>query len=298
MTPLWQRLDSREDASVNFIQKTPDQGAWEARYVQRQADYAIAYLSSHTGCKHACRFCHLTATGQTMMQPATLEDFVRQAEQVLAVYRERREQGMPAIDRLHFNFMARGEALSNPSLCQQSQAVFQALRAVAGREGITQVKFLVSTIYPRDFTGNLAESFSDPDVILYYSLYSMNPAFRKRWLGQAHPAEIALDAIASYQQTTGNEVVLHWAFIEGANDQDESIDAIAQAVTARGLRVRFNLVRYNPHDQRHGQEPTEARLQQLFDRLGRQLNNPNSRIVPRVGRDVYASCGMFWEGDL
>ena len=288
----WSTLSSCQDASVNHALPTPDGGHWESRYVQRVDRYFICYLSSHTGCAYSCRFCHLTATKQTMMAPATFEDYLQQADRVLDTYRERRDNGLPPAEYMHFNFMARGEALANPCLVERSSELFEALGQRAEDVGLP-ARFLVSTILPRDFNANLADVLADERAVPYYSLYSVNPKFRKRWLPKALPAEEALARLAQFQQDTGRKVVLHWAFIEGQNDSFEDVEATLDAVEQAGLKAKFNLVRYNPHDARHGQEPSEAHLQALFDRISGRLNHPGSRIVPRVGFDVKASCGMF-----
>lgn len=290
----WNTLSSAQDASVNHTLSTPDGGHWESRFVQRTSDYFICYLSSHTGCSHSCRFCHLTATGQTMMTPATVEDYLRQADKVLATYQKKLEEGQPAAQRLHFNFMSRGEALSNPHLLERSSELFQALGDRAQAFDLP-ARFLVSTILPRDFSADLSQVLADDRSHPYYSLYSVSPKFRKRWLPKALPAQEALALLADFQKQTGRKVVLHWAFIAGENDQQADVEATLDAVEASGLKAKFNLVRYNPHDARHGVEPSEERLQQLFDLIAGRLGQPGSRIVPRVGYDVKASCGMFIE---
>lgn len=291
----WQELRSHEDASINLVHPTDDGGFWEARFVQRTDDYFIVYLSSHSGCQKACRFCHLTATGQTMMTPATVEDYLAQADQVLERYRALRDARGQTEQRMHYNFMARGEALSNPHFVAHASDLFARLGERSEALGLP-ARFLVSSILPQDFTGSLEQVFADERAMLYYSLYSVDERFRKRWLPKAMPAAQALDRIAAFQAATGREVALHWAFIEGENDSDESLDATLDAVTSRGIRAKFNLVRYNPHDARHGQEPGQERLDALFARIQERLPHPRSRIVPRVGHDVKASCGMFIEG--
>ena len=294
----WQSLASAQDASVNHTLATADGGHWEARFVQRVTDYFICYLSSHSGCNHSCRFCHLTATGQTTMAPVDLPGYLAQADQVLATYRAKIAAGLPAAQRMHFNFMARGEALSNPHLLARSSELFQALGERAADLGLP-ARFLVSTILPRDFSADLTDVLADERSLPYYSLYSVSSRFRKRWLPKALPAEEALVLLADFQRRTGRKVVLHWAFIEGENDSLADVDATLDAVESVGLKAKFNLVRYNPHDARHGQEPSESHLQVLFDRISQRLGQAGgpsgSRIVPRVGHDVKASCGMFIE---
>lgn len=258
----------------------------ECRYVQRERDYFIVCLSSHTGCRHACRFCHLTATGQTMMAPAGTHDYVTQAVRVL----QHAEGAAPDATRVHFNFMARGEALSNPDFLSQSSLLFELLGNLVPD---LRARFLVSSILPAGFEGRLDRILSDPRSKLCYSLYSMKPAFRRRWLPRAMPAEKGLDLIADYQARTGRQVTLHWAFIAGENDNPDDVGAILDALRARGIEAKFNLVRYNPHDDRHGAEVDDQQMHSLFRMISSALGSTGSRIVPRVGHDVKASCGMF-----
>ena len=286
------RLPSSQDRSINLVLAHADGGFFEHRLVQRDDAKVLVYLSSHTGCAYSCRMCHLTATGQTMMTEASAEGYADQARAVLVEYAQRVAQGQPAAQTVHFNFMARGEPLANRALVDRPNTVYEPLAQQAAALGLAP-RFLVSSILPRDFTGDLSTVFSDPRAALYYSLYSLQPAFRKRWLPKAMDPARALDLMADCQVKTNGTMALHWAFIEGENDQDEAIDEVVEAVRSRGLRVKFNLVRYNPHDRRHGQEPSEARLQAIFARLSQGLGHADSRIVPRVGFDVKASCGMF-----
>ena len=288
-------IESSLDASVNHVVPSVDGGYYEARYVRRVPDRWICYLSSHSGCDKACRFCHLTATGQTMMRPASMADYIGQANAVFETHRRLVEGGAPHGSKLHYNYMARGEPLENPSLLGEPGEVCAKLGQMARQRGLDHAH-KVSTIIPGSFRGRLPTILADPKSQLYYSIYSVNPKFRKRWLPKAMPAREGLDLVADYQSVTGRTVVLHWAFIEGENDGERDLDALLEEVSIRGIRAKFNLVRYNPHDGRHGREPDEARLQVLFDKVAASLGGLGSRIVPRVGFDVSASCGMFVDG--
>ncbi len=286
----WKILKSHEDASVNFIKEMADDGFFEARFVQREPHYFIVYLSSHTGCNKSCRFCHLTATKQTMMTPATLEDYLEQADQVLDYYASRNKERTEQI--VNFNFMARGEPLANPVVLYNSKELFDKLGAKAESLGL-KPQFMVSSIIPEDFNVDLADIFSDERANLYYSLYSTQEKFRKRWLPKAKNCQTSLDMIADFQAKTGREIALHWAFIAEQNDSLEELNKTMEDVKSRGIKAKFNLVRYNPHSDRYGYEPEEQHIIQLFNVVQSYLSNPKSRIVPRVGHDVKASCGMF-----
>lgn len=300
----FQTLISSEDASVNHILKTEDGGAFECRFVRRTPEYFIVYLSSHSGCDRACRMCHLTQTGQTMMTPASHYDYVAQARQVLARYKaERTLADDPAF--INYNFMARGEPFANAAILNGGHpALFRALLEETRLAGVGRAQLNYSTIMPASLGDRSLVSFlgpSHPGLNIYYSLYSMRPAFRRRWLPKALDPNVALDALAQFQHTAADygrepgEIVLHWSFIKGQNDDEETVDEIIKAVKDRGLKTRFNCVRYNSYSPAQGAEPDERTLAYLTSKLSEAFGDARSRIVPRVGMDVKASCGMFLE---
>lgn len=290
MTITWQTLKSHEDASVNFIKSTSDGGFWEARFVQREPHYFIVYLSSHTGCNKSCRFCHLTATKQTMMTPASLEDYLEQAEQVLNYYKSLNKDKNEKI--VNFNFMARGEPLANPVVLYNSKELFDKLSEKALALGL-KPQFMISSIIPDDLPVKLEHIFNNERATLYYSLYSTDNQFRKRWLPKSMDCFKALDMISAFQKNTNRPIVLHWAFIKDQNDNIQQLHSTMKMVNEKGINAKFNLVRYNPHSERYGFEPDETKIIQLFDIVKSYLPHSKSRIVPRVGHDVKASCGMF-----
>jgi 23S rRNA (adenine2503-C2)-methyltransferase len=62
--------------------------------------------------------------------------------------------------------------------------------------------------------------------------------------------------------------------------------------------VHVNIVRYNPPDpRRHGVEPPEEVIQRNARIYQSRLPYARVRIIPRVGYDVHASCGMFFAPD-
>jgi 23S rRNA (adenine2503-C2)-methyltransferase len=292
---------SSDDLSVNVVWHLPStsgQGrAIEARYVRRSDDYFIVYLSSHTGCSQACRFCHLTATRQVTMDDATAEDFERQALHVLAHYDAEVAAGRQArAARVHFNWMARGEPLLNPEMTQRPDRILPQLARLAAARGLA-CQFNVSTIFPGATALDTLEPLaSQPGVQLFYSLYSLEPAFRKRWLPKARDPHQVLEWLARMQQKHRVPVTLHWALIDGANDSESVAQDVAAAVDASGVRAKFNLVRYNPFSDAQGREAGEQAISTTFSIMSRATDASRSRVVPRVGFDVKASCGMFVQG--
>lgn len=290
------QLTSKVDASVNRVSGHPSGGLVEARFVQREPRYFICYVSSHTGCNKGCRFCHLTQTAQTAMTDLTIDEIVDQAEGILKHYDTLIDAGGEPSKVVHFNFMARGEALANHHIIDAGDELVERLGLAAQARGLHSL-VKVSTIWPKEMTGvAVADIFGRHQPDIYYSLYSTNPEFRRRWLPRAAPHTEALAALAAWQHDTRKIPVLHWAFIAGANDDPATIDGICAAVTDAGLRADINIVRYNPHSDRQGTEPSEKVIDAAVDALRVGLPGARVRVVPRVGVDVAASCGMFVGG--
>lgn len=283
---MLQKLTSRIDRSVNYIQLTTP-GKLEARYVHREgAPYFIVYLSSQTGCDQACRMCHLTATGQTKMRDATIEELVTQGRTVL------QNCEPPEVEYLHYNFMARGEPLNNLSIRNDNQELFRRLTEEALRLGFSS-KFLISTIMPKSLDRRLIEVFDGSiHPYVYYSLYSMRDSFRKRWLPKAMSPHLALEQLKEWSDHTNNKPKVHYAFIRGENDDERSVVEVCRALLEYGLAPDINIVRYNPYSPKQGEESPEEVVQANANVM-RELLGSHVKIIPKVGYDVQASCGMF-----
>lgn len=283
---LTQTLPSCEDQSVNFV----FDNMMEARYVRRVDDYFICYLSSHTGCNKSCRFCHLTQTGQVDMVDATISDYIKQAMLVLDYYDTLEK---PA-KKVNFNFMSRGEVLANQVFLNHANEILGALKEMASKRGL-ESKFNISTIMPNEVADiDLSSLISNEyNHMFYYSLYSINPSFRKKWIPKSLSVDDALTKFKSWQDATGRILALHWAFIENENDDEQDVKTLLAKINEHGLDAKFNLVRYNPYSEKQGQESSEEIIERNFSLIATDLKNTQSRIVPRVGFDVKASCGMF-----
>lgn len=287
--PLKTLLKSNEDRSVNFVFENKT----EARFVQRQDDYFIVYLSSQNGCNKACRFCHLTQTGQTSFEDASLQDFIEQASTVLDYYDQNKTKEAQIV---HFNFMARGEPFANRIILENSKELLAALENLASKRSLKS-KFLFSSIFPQELeTLSLNDVFKNcsQEILIYYSLYSVNTSFRKKWIPKSLAPGVALKKLAEIKDMSNIKIGIHGAFIEGENDSPQDIENMKRALTEFEIPFRFNLVRYNPFSNSQGVETNFERLEEILKEF-KQIAQESSRIVPRVGFDVKASCGMFIE---
>lgn len=293
-------LRSQEDKSINFISPTPDNGAIEARFVQRTDDTIIIYLSSATGCNKACRFCHLTQMKQTMMTDVTIAGYLKQANDVMTLLIK--EEKLSGVRTVHFNFMARGDALANLHFINYRDIVINELARLAESNGLIP-KFKISTIFPSDgLFGNGKRNLKlwvqntlemHPGVEFYYSLYSLEPAFRKRWI----PKSIDPELIGEVFYGTTNKVRIHHALIEGENTSEEDVDSIRNWLSRYGITTCVNIVRYNPFNESSGEEPNSASILKYVNRIKESPYIGDVHIVSRVGFDVKASCGTFYSGE-
>ncbi len=285
-------LFSALDESVNFVHKD-ENGILEARYVRRADDYFVCYLSTQYGCELACRFCHLTQTGQTSTKHAGVMDVLKQADTVLQYYKSTNK---PA-ERVNFNFMARGDFLNNPILMDEFEWLKQELLHLSRFYGINQVHVNISTIVPKNIKIEDFSSFKPNDLEglktnIYYSLYSVMPHFKRKWIPNRLFWAEALGILDQLKREKRiDNIIIHSCFIEGENDDLLDVKYMCNAIQGQGYR--FNLVRYNPYSEKQGKETSEENLQRIFKGISQALGEENCKIVTRVGEDIYASCGQF-----
>jgi adenine C2-methylase RlmN of 23S rRNA A2503 and tRNA A37 len=256
----------------------------ETRFVQRTPERFIVYVSSMLGCDKACRFCHLTQTGQTNATCLTEDEMVEQARTVLG------EVGNAGAQTVHFNFMARGEPMSNPAV---NRNLFIRLAQLAASHGLMS-RIKISSILPDDvWTHDPKDLHAEgcPPVDFYYSLYSTDADWRRRWIPKAMAPTDAMIWLLKFQKETGQRVILHWALIDGENDRVEDARSAAALAKSLGVQADFNLVRYNPANGKSREAP-EERIQSFLKEMEGGVHG-RIRMIPRVGADVAASCGCF-----
>ena len=284
-------LKSTVDDSVNFIFDGNYPGYMEARYVRRSPKYFACYLSSQTGCNQGCRMCHLTATKQTKKDDVGLRQYLEQANAVFEHY----DNNCEPAEIVHFNFMARGEAFNNPEFMTCGRELFDKLGAESIKRNLFP-RFLISTIMPECISGvSLSKTFPVIHPEIYYSIYSVNPDFRNKWLPKAMPVDEALKVLKDYQENTKKIIKLHWAFIEGENDSEDDMALLCHKVRSSGLRVDIAIVRYNPYSDKYGKESHIDVINRNVDILKSLMPFSKIKMITRVGPDGKASCGMFVE---
>lgn len=301
---------SKQDQSFNIIFKN---GA-EARFVRRDSKFVI-YVSSQGGCKQACRFCHLTQKGLTNEYCMSAEEIEAQA---FAVYKHAVETLKPfEVSRIHINFMARGDAFLNdavfePKLYTDIEQSFW-LEGQDNWVGVVPIKYNVSTIMPdsvdiKERVRKLAQIRGEyrVDIRLYWSLYSMDGDFRRRWMPRAAaPSDVHRWISRALDHNYYMPIRTHLALIKDTNDGIDAIDAMVKFCYMIPCYEGTNIVAYNPFDDK-SEETEQERIDEIMVQFRRQYSfyldaskhlhpcqfNPIKQIS-RVGFDVQASCGLF-----
>lgn len=126
---------------------------------------------------------------------------------------------------------------------------------------------------------------------IYYSAYSPYEKFRKRWLPKAHSFGIGMRFLQEWQYM-GGECRLHFCFIEGENDSVSDVEHLCQAIYDHKIHANVNIVRYNPPNDK-SRESTEEVIERNVKIIKERMPYSQVKVIPRVGLDVFASCGTF-----
>ena len=108
-----------------------------------------------------------------------------------------------------------------------------------------------------------------------------------------------MDKLKEYEKYTDNikPFTFHFALIKGENDHLDDVKKMADIIDSYDFKqTKLNIVGFNPHPSLNYEE--SDKVNDIFEIMKNVVNDVNiqtnkSRIVDRVGKDVYASCGMF-----
>ncbi len=287
-------LRSTQDDSVNVILKSIDRGLYETRFVRRHPGKAIIYVSTQDGCSQGCRMCHLTATHQKRRSDANLDMVCKQIDRHTVSIQECIEE----IDRVHINFMARGEPLSNYGIASIVEGVENYIFSDGPLADIdVDKRIIISTIFPKKvILSDVERIYGVPSSNIYYSLYSACDKFRKKWLPNSLPAAEALQIMRHFCSIYGKRPVLHFCFIEGENDSVRDVEAVANLINDYVPQAKINIVRFNPAHNMSNRESSFDLILKNVALIKSICSGVSLKLIDRVGFDVKASCGMFVTG--
>lgn len=237
-------------------------------------------ISSQIGCTLACPFC---CTGS---QPfAGNLSGAEIVAQLLHVIGDLRADPPPAglHPRVtHIVFMGMGEPLSN------ERGVHHALRVILGRMAISRRRVTLSTSGLIHAIERLGKAFP---VNLAVSLHAADDALRDRLVpvNRTFPLARLRRALDGWPLAAQRHITLEYVMLDGVNDRDCDIEALAAFVDRR--RERVNLIRYNPHPASDLRGSSPERI----DAFAAALTARGIRTTVRRSRgdDIMAACGQL-----
>jgi len=240
-----------------------------------EADHHTLCVSSQVGCRQGCRFCRTASLGlRRNLRPSEIMG------QILAA-RDMVDHARPLTNLV---FMGMGEPLDN------LDALLVALEHILGEHGLkmSQRKVTVSTV---GLTPAMAELGRASPAALAVSLNAPDDALREKLMpvNRRHPMDDLHAAIAAYPLKPTRRVTLEYVLLAGVNDQPRHARRLAQWV--HGLKVKINLIPFNPHEGSPFARPEPAAVAAFQAELTQR--HLTALVRDSRGDDIAAACGQL-----
>jgi 23S rRNA (adenine2503-C2)-methyltransferase len=227
-------------------------------------------VSTQVGCAVGCVFC-MTGQGGLLRQMGSAEIVAQ-----VALARQRR-----AVNKVVF--MGMGEPAHN------LEAVMAAIELLGTAGGIAHKNLVFSTVGDARAFERLPQGRVKPALAL--SLHTADDALRATLLPRA-PRIAVTELVAEadrYARATGYPVQMQWALMEGVNDRDEDVEAIAGLL--KGRHAMMNLIPLNAVPGIPWKRPAAERAAEMARSLNRR--GVLTRLRQSAGQDVDGGCGQL-----
>jgi len=227
-------------------------------------------VSTQVGCAVGCTFCMTGRDG--LMRHLTSGEIVAQVALARARQRVRRVV-----------FMGMGEPAHN------LDNVLEAIELLGAEGDLAQKNLVFSTVGDRRVFARLPQGTVKPALAL--SLHTTKADLRAQLLPRApriEPAELI--ALADeYSRATKYPTQYQWTLLEGVNDGDNELDALATLLAGHYAVVNF--IPYNKVDGTDFQRPSWTRAAEMTRYLHRR--GVLAKLRRSAGQDVEAGCGQL-----
>ncbi|MFZ5452795.1 MAG: 23S rRNA (adenine(2503)-C(2))-methyltransferase RlmN [Thermodesulfobacteriota bacterium] len=238
-----------------------------------EGGHATLCLSSQVGCAQGCAFCLTAQRG--FVRNLTAAEIVNQ---VLAA----RTLLPPGLPLTNLVFMGMGEPLANFA------GVARALKIITAAWGLnfSPRRITVSTVglapliprLGREVKFNLTISLNAADDDLRSRLMPVN---------RRYPLKTLLQACRDFPLPRHRRITFAYVLLKDVNDAPAQARQLARLL--RGLRVKINLIPFNPHARLPFAPPAEKRILE-FQEILREKNYAVF-IRESRGQEIAAACG-------
>ncbi len=227
-------------------------------------------VSTQVGCAVGCTFC-MTGRDGLLRQLGS-------AEIVAQVALARRRRAVRKVV-----FMGMGEPAHN------LDNVIEAINLLGALGDIGHKNLVFSTVGDRRVFARLPQCAVKPALAL--SLHTTDAELRARLLPRAPriaPAEL-VELGEAYARETGYPIQYQWTLLEGVNDTQAEVDALARLLA--GKYAVMNLIPWNAVDGLGFRRPTRARAEAMSLALYRR--GILTKLRQSAGQDVDGGCGQL-----
>lgn len=232
-------------------------------------------LSSQVGCRMGCAFCETGRMG--------LIRHLKREEIVAQVFYARFILGSAVRNIV---FMGMGEPFDN------YDEVMGAVRILTEPSGLGfgPSRITISTSGRVDGIYRMIED-ADPAINLAVSVNAPSDEVRNRIMPVNRKWNMAAlkNAMLDYCAHPRREIFAEYVLIQGVNDSLEQADMLADYL--RGLRVKVNLIPYNPQSKDRFAPPTDEVRENFLERM-RELGY-HTLLRGAKGQKIMAACGQL-----
>lgn len=271
--PLLSKV-SQEGHLTKFLLKFSDGLESESVAIPMESGSTLC-ISSQVGCKMGCAFCETGRMG--LIRHLSTKEIISQV--FFAIHHLQ-------IPVRNIVFMGMGEPLDN------YDNVLQAVRVLTDPSGIGlgASRITISTSGLVDKMYQFMEDFP-PAVNLAVSVNAPNDEVRKKIMPVNRKWNMAQlkEMMQSYCAHPRRQILAEYVLIEDVNDSLEQ--ALELAEYLRGLKVKINIIPYNPQSKDRFAPPSQEKIENFIA----LLRNQGYQVLIRKtkGQDIMAACGQL-----
>ena len=266
--------EKQEESTTKFLLRLSDGLETESVLIPMEAGVTLC-ISSQIGCRMGCTFCETGRMG--LIRHLRAEEIVAQAA---FAKRELRKQVRNIV------FMGMGEPLDNFE--EVMRAVMVLTDPAGGGWGPSRIT--ISTSGHVEGIYRLIDE-ADPAINLAVSVNAPNDASRQKIMpvNRRWNMERLKQAMADYCSHPRREIFVEYVLLDGINSSLEAAQQLAEYLD--GLRVRINLIPYNPQSCDKFLPPPVD----IIENFIAYLRGHGFRVLLRQpkGQDIMAACGQL-----
>ena len=267
------RQESRLDGTKKFLFELCDGEKIESVFMRYRSWNSVC-ISSQAGCNMGCSFCASTIGG--LSRNLTAGEMLSQVYGIQRLLSEK-------ISRIVV--MGSGEPLEN------YDNLLKFIRLITDEDGqaLSMRNITVSTCGIVE--GIEALSRENLKFNLAVSLHAATDEKRKKIMPVAlrYSLDELIGSCRKYFDRTGRQLTFEYAMIDGFNNGEEDVRALAELL--EGLNCVINLIPVNPVRDRNFKEPGKRDIKEFQAELEKRRLNVTVRR--EMGRDIDGACGQL-----